>query len=112
MRHDIPAASSRSMMVGIHGAGDGVYGPDPSSLGMHDGMDRMDPLGAFHDALLLLSHPQVSGPRGSPGAFTGMSPTNPSICAAARSTWAPQLGTASDSKVRSERENARAKAAR
>src|SRR6266568_2181868 len=111
-RQLMPAASSRSMIVGIQGTGEGVYGPDPSDFGMHDGTETSEPPDDIHHALALLSQPHVGGPKRTPATGSGFSPVKPSIRAAPRSRWAPQLGTESVSKVRSEMAKARTSAAR
>src|SRR5438034_2610517 len=112
MRQLRPAASSRSMMVGTQGTGEGTNGPEPSGLGMQEGTDIIVPEGETQSAFLLLSHPHVSGPSWTPSDSAGLSPVNPSVCAAARSRWLPQLGWAPVSKVRSEITKDRARAAR
>src|SRR6266702_1636998 len=110
MRHDSPACSSRSMIVGIHRTGDGRYGPDPSGAGTHAGTHCHEELTpSRHLASRKLSHPHP-GPFGFPGEGTGVSPSNPSSPAAASSMCAPQLGTRFIWNVWSETANALARA--
>ncbi len=68
MRQLNPAASIRSMMVGTHGTGDGLYGPLPSMAGTQLGsFDTGSHWVARQSASFWLSHPQpewVSPPSG------------------------------------------------
>src|SRR5438552_15961319 len=100
------------MIVGTHGTGEGRYGPEPSGRGTHEGTDRISPDGDTHGAVLLLSHPQSFQPWPTAEPFLGLSPVKPSVCAAARPRWLPQLDESPVSKVRSEMVKARASPAR
>src|SRR4051812_14178908 len=106
-----PAASIRSMIVGIHRAGDGRYGPDPSGAGTQDGIHwRAPPPGGTQAASLKLSQPQPV-PGGIEPTF-GLSPMKPSVEAATRTRCDPQEAIGRSSNVRSEIVKARASAAR
>src|SRR5215510_5075082 len=100
------------MIVGIHWAGDGRYGPLPSGAGTHDGMRITGLLGdARHGASLPESQPQpLPFPPVVPGV--GLMPRKPSICEATRSMCPPQLPAKSLSNVRSDTAKVLAAAAR
>src|SRR5262245_61856671 len=101
MRHDSPASSSRSKIVGTWATGDGRYGPVPSAFGTHDGT-RMyfDPFHHWASRKLLQPHP---GPR-CEVCFDGLglSPWKPSIVADPRTMCPLHEGVARNSNVRSE----------
>src|SRR5947209_1234585 len=99
------------MTVGTHDAGDGRYGPEPSGAGTHDGTSCTGAPGlGDHWASFLESQPHPGPVPAVP--VVGLLPEKPSSVDATSSRWAPQLGTGSSSKVRSEIPNCRASADR
>src|SRR6476646_3305127 len=106
------AAVSRSMIVGTHRTGLARYGPLPAGSGTQDGSIRMGPPDAARPGASN-SESQPHPLRGTPGRWTGFRPVKPSrFPPVASSRCDPQLGTPSDSKIRSATPKRRAKRAK
>src|SRR6516165_5002832 len=99
------------MIVGTHGTGVALKGPEPSGHGTHAGTNEVTPvMGRTHLAVTLLSQPQPG--RVGLGWPAGLSPRKLSNPPDASSRWLPKLADAWSSNVMSEMVKRNASAAR